>query len=108
MNVDKIKKRAARGAKLLDKKIPGWQYSVSIARLDMASVNNCVLAQAHDFGYVFALEYLFGVEEKAESAIRYGFDCSSLKYSARESFTYFDHLTDAWVSEIRNRRASLA
>lgn len=107
MNVDKIKKRAARGAKLLDKKIPGWQYSVSIARLDMSSVNNCVLAQVHDFGYIFALEYLFGADGKAKGSIRNGFDCSAKKYSRSESFAYFSYLTEAWASEIRNRRACL-
>jgi hypothetical protein len=42
-----IAERVAKGAALLDEKIPGWDKDIDLARLDLASPCRCILGQLH-------------------------------------------------------------
>ena len=40
-----VSRQVARGAALLDEKIPGWAARIDLARLQMASCHDCVIGQ---------------------------------------------------------------
>jgi hypothetical protein len=45
VSTDTIPQRVARGAALLDEKLPGWHERIDLDRLDLASSCDCVLGQ---------------------------------------------------------------
>jgi hypothetical protein len=63
------KAQVAKGAKLLDEKVPGWSEKINTKKLAMRSNTNCILGQlakAADFGKESAIEYgeTLGLTEK--------------------------------------------
>jgi hypothetical protein len=88
----KARARAAAGAALLDRVVPGWWRRVRIRPLDISDDCNCVTGQL--FGtYTKGLEEL---ELATAEAKDYGFD----KQGGESYWT----LTDAWRNELRARR----
>lgn len=100
-----------RGAKLLDKKLPGWHNKVAITSLNMGSACHCVLGQVggkavnldrigwHDPirrpGFNDMTE-LIGLDDFDDIA-RNGFDFDMEPWS-------YSELRAAWIDEIRARR----
>ena len=109
---------ARRGARLLDRLLPGWVQWVNTSWLDMQSERRCVLGQLnpayqHDWGeaggYTLAANSLYdylGTDAEPFLA-RNGFYYES---AARGYNRLVDHnrtyskLTTAWVDEIWSRR----
>ena len=48
MTADTIETRVARGAALLDEKLPGWVHRIDLDKLDLGSPCRCVLGQTWD------------------------------------------------------------
>lgn len=53
---------AARGARLLDKKCPGWYDKVDLSSLDMRSLCNCMLGQLYG-------DFMKGVDRVCDSKL---------------------------------------
>jgi len=104
-HVADAEQRVARGAKLLDKKRPGWWRKVRFKDFDMAEPCHCVLGQvfkdkADDDtdGYNAALPLL---RLSATGGTTHGFEAES------EGPAY-DELQFAWWQEISRRRRRMA
>lgn len=119
MNADsvrrKARKRAIRGAKMLDKKMPGWHKfpGIDIDTLDMSSNWRCVIGQLFPKdGYIWGIEKLSGLngyyscDEFDKFVKRHGFDASAKAYGSEFREMYFDVLQRVWTDEILNRRAA--
>lgn len=103
--------RAARGAQLLDRVVPGWAHKIDLDNFSMADTCQCALAQTHG-------TYLVGFRVLKEKgvvkgsafptvrgdAIRYGFNMSWLGYA----FGGGRLLTRTWLREINRRRTAAA
>jgi hypothetical protein len=116
-DVKTIRKRAERGAKLLDRRVPGWHHRVLLTRLDMESAEfnaesndcGCVCAQLDamlaeedvqgEYGY-FVRQFL-GWLGGSHPQVRYGFLSSR---NSENSVQEYRVLTHAWKDEIRARR----
>ena len=98
-----IAERVARGAALLDEKMPGWAERIDLNVLNLASSCRCVLGQLHpnleapDDAYLDGLSHL-GVSTTDDSG--YGFDTSD------EDDGVYERLTAAWRELIESRRAA--
>jgi hypothetical protein len=99
--------RVSRGAKLLDKKVPGWDGRTYTVRLDLNSATDCVLGQLfsvrgvpYDFrtGYLRGLEELFGSSFARRRASWYGFNPAGLE----QTWSY----EEKWKDEIVKRRTA--
>lgn len=86
--------RVRRGAKLLDKKMPGWYRKVKLTTLDMSYCHECVLGQTH--GHYF--DGMQGLDVSLGNSSRYGFSDAQDK-----NFPKLDLL---WKAEIRARRSA--
>lgn len=104
MTADTIETRVARGAALMDDKLPGWVERIDLDRLDLHSSCNCILGQEfadHEdvdgevwTGYDAAQGALLNYADPAE----YGFD---LAWSEAANFPI---LTAEWKRVILARR----
>lgn len=120
MNADsvrsKARKRAIRGAKMLDEKMPGWHKfpGIDIDTLNMDSTYNCVIGQLFpEYGYICGVEKLsgrsYGLDEMSgfyRFVERHGFDAPAKVYASEFYGMYFDVLQRVWTDEIMNRRAA--
>lgn len=77
----------ARGAILLDEKIPGWHEEINWNTLDIWSPKRCLLSQLHNAGFEGILSRL-GLGGMLEIR-QYGFD-------AEPGVTTFPALNRAW------------
>lgn len=98
--------RIRRGAKLLDKKVPGWDAKINTTRLNLSSATDCVLGQlfsvrgvTYDFwsGYLRGLEELFGSSFAHGRSSWHGF-----VPGFGESWFY----EEKWKDEIAQRRTT--
>lgn len=104
--------RAARGAKLLDEKQPGWWKRINQPMLDMSNASRCIMGQAwmpHN-GFTHrgwsGISDLFG-EDPHKGAVKYGFTISDTALNTYiEEKKVWDLLASAWIYEIRERRAA--
>jgi len=104
MSIQKTNKRAARGAKLLDEKRPGWHRIINRDILDIQDPEYCVLGQQD--GYNDMIEEFFGdlhCQEARREYTRHGFDLSVKAYNSEDSDLRFDMLNLAWRHEITER-----
>jgi hypothetical protein len=97
--------RARAGAAYLDRRVaPGWDQTIDLDRLDIASPFSCVLAQLGQAGY-FTVCF-----PGAWRVIEYGFSCGiledlmSLVYRPRKLARAFELLTEAWRIVLSERR----
>ncbi len=93
-----LRSRAARGAKLLDRRAPGWWERIEVSRLDLASCPLCVMGQL--FGH-----YEQGLARLAvwRRGHEYGFALPSFE-SEMSSSEAWVKLTDIWRSIVFKRR----
>lgn len=91
--------RAARGARWLDRREPGWAGRVDPDRLDILSARNCVWGQLYGNYRSLSASLLFFGRQR-----RFGF------YPDRDLGFDWDarDLTEAWRNEIRYRRGEIA
>lgn len=82
----------ARGAALLDKKVPGWESRIDLSELDLGSECRCVVGQL--FGDYWAGKDRLGVETAC--GYLYGFD----EYLPLFRFAELD---EAWITLIKAR-----
>lgn len=99
--------RVARGADMLDSRIPGWAERIDVERLDLADGRVCILGQlcANDAfgccGWCNGIDDLFaddGRDDDGNTPTDYGLETSG------EHVTYRD-LTVAWTREVMARTA---
>jgi hypothetical protein len=84
------------GATVLDRTSPGWFRVVSLGRLDIKSLKNCVLGQVYG-DYMDGLMVVFGRMHQQE-ATDHGFDALGSEAARIVEGT--------WKDEIMKRRAS--
>lgn len=101
--------RARRGAKFLDKKLPGWRKQIRVTRLDLSKglydparrgSCGCILAQidatrTHTGNYTGGAKKI-GIEPWGDDAVRLGF---------RDGDDYAT-LTEAWREILREESAA--
>ncbi len=99
--------RARRGAKLLDRKRPGWHKEVKPESLRMQSCYSCVLGQLYGF-YFAGLEPVLGriktYEKRTRQEHRHGFILTSDDQSYKTYNEEYEALAEAWKAEILRRR----
>lgn len=116
MRKREMQRAVKRGAKLLDKEMPGWTESIQLTLLDMRvgvqyTRNNCGCVGAqiafatigHDTSWVDTMKKLFGtiIYHEAE---RNGFTAyDQLTSGGKQEWKY---LTELWKEEVRIRRAA--
>jgi hypothetical protein len=109
MTADTIEVRVARGAALLDEKLPGWADHIELDRLRLTSSCNCVLGQAfredvvHANSYRAGLINLFDSDYAYDEAVAHGFDLGDWE---AESGAAWLALTAEWKRVILSRRES--
>lgn len=95
-------RRVARGVKLLDEQVPGWDERIRLGSLDMADGTKCVLGQLYG-EYPRAVDVLFGSKYGGllfSTGYRYGFNTY---------FAYkFGPLDREWTRVILERRFAAA
>jgi hypothetical protein len=106
----------ARGAAFLDKKCPGWELEIDLAKLDISRGDACVLGQtAHcltkgavqsrrDDSFQEALFRITRSANQVSWGYKRGF-CLSNAGSSRERDTAYEILRIAWSVLIRERLA---
>jgi hypothetical protein len=122
MSVETIPARVARGAALLDEKLPGWIERIDLDELDLANCFGCVLGQtffnewdeaeytihAECTPYDFGASELFDIEASYASVMLarepgvYGFTGVPEETDKERAF---DALTAEWKRVILARRA---
>ena len=100
---NRIAKRVAKGAALLDIKRPGWEKEVNIYSINMNSPYACILGQIYH-NYAWGLDSL--ELESNWSAKRYGFELTGWQ---RRNFVSAQlngqKIKDAWIDEINSRKS---
>lgn len=91
--------RVARGATLLDERVPDWATRVDVKSLDVWNLENCVLGQL--FGHyrsdaAHATLGIFGGDEYAS----HGFQLTDDEYVSRDDY---GALTELWCAAIAER-----
>jgi hypothetical protein len=101
-----VAERVARGAELLDEKVPGWAERISVAELDLSSCSSCVIGQlfateAFNGAGLWPSGYDFGVQIIGVNGWEswYGFD---RRFSDTEPWS---ELNDEWRRVIAERTA---
>lgn len=90
-----LQTRVRKGARLLDKESPGWIDKINLKKLNVDSMDNCILAQIYG-GFVT------------------GIDTLKLKYNAPSDYGFDGHeadrqsLTSIWNDLILSRREKIA
>ncbi len=93
---DKIVRAAARGAKWLDKRLPGWSRKVKRRKVRMEDDCGCILGQ---IGGSFST-MVDELDLDLDQTIRYGF---MLDDDMRPLDEPWKDLTDAWRDELKSR-----
>ncbi len=87
-----IAERVARGAALLDEKIPGWDKRIDLKTLNLGSCTECIVGQTrfYEVGYdsAYGFDIIFEDERRGPAAPH-----------------LYDDLTAAWRELIESRRA---
>lgn len=52
MNAGTTEERVARGAALLDERVPGWRERLDVGALDVSSIRNCPVGQAFELSEI--------------------------------------------------------
>jgi hypothetical protein len=95
-----IKDRIARGAKLLDEKVPGWIDKINLEELNLEDICDCVVGQAFpDQSYCSVICDVLWPDLKDNTAILlidHGF--------AIDGYPGYHILTQKWKDYIRERR----
>ena len=99
--------RARRGAKLLDRKRPGWHKKINLETLRMQSCYSCILGQLYGF-YFSGLEPILGriksYEKRTQKEHRHGFILTSSDQGYKTYNEEYEALAEAWKAEILWRR----
>jgi len=93
--------KVLRGARLLDKKYPGWEKKISLPELDLNSCEVCVLGQLYGI-YETGLGQVFEDGDRSDGFKRYHYGFSDLGTKDR-----MRHLTQVWGRLILSRLAKL-
>jgi hypothetical protein len=98
---DTIATRVARGAALLDDRVPGWYDDIALKSLDQESISDCVLGQT--FGsFPSGMEALFDGRCSADDSAPHGFGATHPTPVPNE----FELLNIEWERVILARRGS--
>jgi hypothetical protein len=74
----KYAERIAKGAALLDKKVPGWRQRIDLGKLNIRWPGDCVIGQLiAGLPYYRVLEDWFGRDGTWERGIEHGFEWDS-------------------------------
>ncbi|GAA4626729.1 hypothetical protein GCM10023196_036150 [Actinoallomurus vinaceus] len=103
-----IPERVAKGAALLDEKLPGWHDRIDLDQLRLSSPCNCILGQTWDGEvehgddpFFLHANRLFGRESGVHVEAAHGFNSVHSGRAAREEF---GELTAEWRRIILARR----
>lgn len=90
----------ARGAALLDRKRPGWESEIDIAKLDIASTDRCITAQLSGEN-----DYRVGMDRLGigsyEEYVGLGFAADIV--AGESNYADYRTLTDLWRALIEER-----
>lgn len=93
-----ITARVQRGAKLLDKELPGWHTRINLHNLDLNNCEQCILGQLYG-DYSKGLDAMFHGDQQYFSRYHFGFS----SFSVRGKDKMMLRLTVAWVWLLVNR-----
>lgn len=94
-----IEERVAKGAALLDEKVPGWVNDINLTTLRLENVYQCVLGQEFG-GYEIGAREL-GLDPWDSDAVEYGFMAEG--HFGDPEADPWDDLTEAWTAYIEER-----
>lgn len=98
-----IEERVAKGAALMDAKVPGWEKRIDANRLDMASCVDCVLGQAfclpkNDWTIFQDAATSLGLDTYRYEDVSHGFNVDQTNGDYK-----YEALRTAWLAEITRR-----
>ena len=104
-----IEERVAKGAALMDEKVPGWERKIDTASLDMGQCPRCVIGQV--LGINETLPYLYQMSEFAEKCQSLGLEFGGYDDNGIEDHGFdvsddddeYAVLGTAWLAEIARR-----
>ncbi len=100
---DQIRRAAARGAKWLDKTMPGWSRKIRRRKLDLGSTQFCILGQIDGAKSQMAFDRAVNRLNLDSPVLeRLGFDLTET-VEATGGGEVWDALTDAWRDELKTR-----
>lgn len=96
-----IRGRAARGAKFMDGRRPGWHSTIDLARLNMSSSTSCIVGQSEG-------HYEKGIETLEIAPLRRFTERSKVVthgfiFYGSTDYEGWYYLTSAWLYEISKR-----
>lgn len=91
----------AKGAKRLDKYVPGWADKIGIKKFNIDSDLNCILGQLSKGSPYNFLNDVLKLDDEAIST--HGF-CRALPHEEKPGVDNFDSYQDLWLAEIQSRR----
>lgn len=102
-----LAENVARGAQLLDTRVPNWFNTLDLDTLDLYSCDACVIGQLYtEFADgISALTGSHDFRERSAFATTHGFDLFREARSERAVYAGFKVLRDLWVTEILTRQA---
>lgn len=109
---DEATARVAKGAALLDQKLPGWAQKVDVGRLELSDCRVCVLGQLGNalpgdemdrYDAMAKLIWLMADEGAYLWPRLFGFDVSLAECRMSEKQVAYGLLQDAWIVAICDR-----
>lgn len=106
-DADRAHEAVSRGIEILDRVVPGWQGKIHIDTLDIASGNDCVLAQVYGKSYAWGAlndfwialvraEEISWTQTIASFSFRHGFNVSCFDDEGIRQHIASTALTLAW------------
>lgn len=99
-------RRVAKGARLLDEKVPGWAEKIATERLNIAHVCNCVLGQVFDTGR-YGGGFSLGIDaldiNDPNKMVDCGFDGRHILDDEVDEDKEYAALNRYWLREIEKR-----
>jgi hypothetical protein len=96
--IDSYETAVSRGVALLDRELPDWRTKVDGDKLDMARLDDDVLAQLFG-GYLAGLEAL-GVPLQTTDDVSCGFD-APVEFLEEDASKAYQTLTDEWKLRLK-------
>lgn len=103
MTPQDIPAAAAKGAALLDQKMPGWYQLFNLHILSMSKCSKCILGQL--FSYYQPGLACIGITDREGEALGFSIPLDMDSYD-KNTYTHYPTLTRAWKHEVVTRLAA--
>ncbi len=110
MTLAQARRRAAKGARLLDRIFRSkqkWAHKINCKRLKMSNCGDCILGQL--FGsYADGLERIgfYARGKVSQKVCTFGFAFFNPTSSQHDRAFAYDYLQEAWEDEVKSRRTT--